>query len=317
MADLKLALSLLDRFEHEGISAPQEAERLLVEIFRACGFQVTDKGFVGGHGEVDCFVDTVLEGRHQRIGVDLKYGRSPLVAPEIGPALRMQSTGTFDRMMVVARAGFSASAIRLAETEGLGKVDLFSPADLRNWLAKHERSEPKEPRSAALIRCAMAAMAKLVAEHPEELAGIEWRDLERLLGVAFRGLGFEAVVTRPGKDGGFDLELTDAKSERRETYLVEVKHWHEQKPGFGHVEKLVRVAASKKATGALFLSTSGFAGTVYSGMAKISAPIRLGDGCKVVAICQAYYRLESGLWLADDDPKAELFAGTIGVGDGA
>lgn len=85
-------------------------------------------------------------------------------------------------------------------------------------------------------------------QHPDELATVEWRDLERLLREVFEGIGFHVILTRPSKDGGFDLELTATERGQKQVYLVEVKHWSEQKPGTVHVRKLIKVTASRKAT---------------------------------------------------------------------
>ena len=65
------------------------------------------------------------------------------------------------------------------------------------------------------------ALARRLALSPGELADVEWRDLERLLAEVCGALGFETILTRSGKDGGFDLELRADGN----TYLVEVKHW--------------------------------------------------------------------------------------------
>ena len=64
-----------------------------------------------------------------------------------------------------------------------------------------------------------------------------------------KAMGAEVVLTRSGKDGGFDLELTVTTKSVKSTYLVEVKHWTEQKPGAGHLKKLIEVTARRGATG--------------------------------------------------------------------
>jgi len=204
---------------------------------------------------------------------------------------------------------FSRPHYRISNREAFGTV-----SDLRNWISQYEQTREKEPRGAAIIRHAMLELAKLVADDPSELPHIEWRDLERMLGAALGGLGFEVCVTRPGKDGGFDLEVRDSKAADGATYLVEVKHWTDQKPGAKHLTKLVRVRAARKATAALLLSTSGFTSTVFSGIAELEAPVRLADGGKVISICRAYCRLSSGLFLEARDLHAMLFADTAALG---
>jgi hypothetical protein len=49
--------------------------------------------------------------------------------------------------MVVSRAGFMPVAVEMAEAEGLGKVDLLSPGDLRNWVSKFDQPEASVPKA--------------------------------------------------------------------------------------------------------------------------------------------------------------------------
>jgi restriction endonuclease Mrr len=213
--------------------------------------------------------------------------------------------------MVVSRSGFTTAAVRLATEQGAGKIDLLSPRDLRNWLEKHAPEAAPDKTADFIIRHAMKAIARLIAQNPEQLVAVEWRDLERILREVFEGLGFDTRLTRPAKDGGFDLELVTSTSGQKRTYLVEVKHWTEKQPGLPHLQRFVHVTTSAKATTGLLLSTSGFTRTLYEGFAKITAPVRLGDGEKVVSLCKAYYRLESALWLEARDCEEMLLGGTL------
>ena len=151
---------------------------------------------------------------------------------------------------------------------------------------------------------------QLIAEKPEALSKLAWRELEKALREAFEGIGFDTKLTRPGKDGGFDLELTTMENGRKQIYLVEVKHWTDQKPGLSHLTKFVEVTASKQADAGLFLSTSGFTRPVYCGIAELAPPMHLGEGNKVVSLCRAYYRLRSALWVEDVDLRDTLLSET-------
>jgi hypothetical protein len=315
MDKLKSASALIDRFERESTLLPAEAEKMVSEILRACGHKVTDQGFVGGDQRVDCFFEADIDGRRQRIAVEVKFTKAPLgLSQSVEQAFRLKERGFFDRAMVISRAGFSPLAIIQAETRGLGQIDLFTPSDLRSWLSKQRQPRETDQQSCMLIiRQAMQKLAHRLALHPEELMTVEWRDLERLLCEAFEGIGFETSLTRSGKDGGFDLELTTYDAGKRRSYLVEVKHWTDQKPGAGHLKKLIKVAVQQNAAGGLLLSTSGFTKTVYRGVMEISAPIRLGDGKKVLSLCRVYYRLGSELWLPARDLQETLFSDTQAI----
>jgi hypothetical protein len=76
MSKLERALALVDRFEEGAFRQPSDAERLLVEIFEACGHAVSDKGFVDSGEGVDCFIRTNIDGNLQTIGVEIKLSHS-------------------------------------------------------------------------------------------------------------------------------------------------------------------------------------------------------------------------------------------------
>jgi restriction system protein len=317
MNELQQALALLDRFERGGFAQPSEAERLLVQIFEACCYPIAEKGFVGSANsllEVDCFIRAKVDGSLKTIAVEVKAGSRPAGVESVEQAFRLKTNGPFDRAMIVSRLGFSPDALQHADTVGLGQIDLFGPEHLRNWLSK--QVEPQDTNSICenIIRRAMRDLAKAVAQHPEILSDIEWRDLERLLREVFEVIGFDTKLTRPGKDGGFDLELTATERNQRRTYLVEVKHWTEQKPGPSHVRKFVDVTATRQAAAGLMLSTSGFSTPVYRGITEFRMPVHLGEGEKVVSLCKTYYRLRSALWVEDTDLQDTLFAGTHALG---
>lgn len=313
MADWNRASALLNHFEREDKISPADAEKLVAEVFRACGHPVTNTGFAESDHGVDMFIETKLDGEPQRISVEVKYNRGPAGEASVRQLLAFRNHAHIDRAMIISRSGFTPGALRLANDSGVGIIDLLSPNDLRNWLTKHAPQVRPDQSAEVIIRGAMKALAKLIAEHPEQLAMLEWRDLERVLREVFEGLGFDTQLTRSGKDGGFDLELATLKDGAKAVYLVEVKHWTDQKPGLMHLKKLVQVTASKQATAGLLLSTSGFTKTLYQGFAKLSAPVRLGDGSKVVSLCQAYYRLDSALWVEAKDLEDAFFEGTIGA----
>jgi hypothetical protein len=315
MNNLQQALAFLERFERGDFVQPSEAESLLVRIFEACGCPVTENGFVGSATallEVDCFIRTRIDGKLKTIAIEVKAGSRPAGIESVQQAFRLKTNGPFDRAMIVSRLGFSPDALQHADTIGLGQIDLFGPEHFRNWLSK--QSEPQEvvSKCETIVRHAMRELAKTLAQHPDELPKIEWRDLERLLGEVFEGIGFDTRVTRSGKDGGFDLVLTTSEDGKKQVYLVEVKHWSEQKPGISHVRKLVRVTASRQATAGLLLSTSGFTKPVYSGITEFTIPVHLGGQEKIVSLCRTYYRLSSALWLEDTSLHETLVSGTLG-----
>lgn len=310
------AFRLLDQFEQRGVIRPKDAEKLVADIFRACGLVVTETGFVDGGDGVDCFFRTNFQDHPHLVGVEVRVNKQPVPAGIVDKAFALKSSAPFDRVMVVASGGFTEGAIYQAEAVGLGQIDLLVPDDLRNWIAKYNSapSDPAQSEFDRIIKTAMQDLAVEIAKDPERLWEVEWRDLERILHVTFEGLGFHTVLTRSSQDGGFDLELTIERGGKRDTYLVEVKHWKGSKPGRSQLTKLIRVTAERKAAGGLLLSTSGFTKNICSGIVEYEVPIRLADSNKMISLCRTYYRLKSALWTPSLDLHATLFDGTRELG---
>lgn len=190
---------------------------------------------------------------------------------------------------------------------------------LKRYLSEvsQQREEPapsSDPgRVEFILRTTMRTLAKSIAHFPDELRILEWRDLERVLREVFEGLGFKTRLTPPAQDGGFDLELSCVMDGKPETFLVEVKHWtFPSRPGRGILEKFFDVVVTRPAVAGLLLSTSGFTTSVVTGRTEIERQrIRLGDGNKIVTLCQYYVRRDSGLWEATLPLPELLFDGTL------
>ena len=72
MPDWHTARELLEHFEKTDQLLPTDAERLIAEIFGACGHVVKNTGFVEGDTGVDCYFDTDIGGKFRRIGAEVK-----------------------------------------------------------------------------------------------------------------------------------------------------------------------------------------------------------------------------------------------------
>lgn len=174
---------------------------------------------------------------------------------------------------------------------------------------------PVRSKLELIVRVAMRAIAVAVAEDPSRLQDVEWRDLERMLREVFEKLGFVTTLTRPSKDGGFDLELKYSDNEQERIVLVEIKHWmgSRKRPGKPIFRSLVDVVARAKspATG-LLLSSTGFTSDLISGRTEIEQRmVRLGGEAKIVSLCQSYVLNENGIWFPTTDLATMLMSGTL------
>jgi hypothetical protein len=159
------------------------------------------------------------------------------------------------------------------------------------------------------------ALCCLIAEHRIALAHIEWRDLERVVATALKGIGFEIELTPGAKDGGKDIIARVRLRGKHATYYIEIKHWRSGKQvGAQALDHFIEVNLKDQTNGGLFLSTSGYSPSIYSQAAEIKKTrVRFGDDIKVITLCQHFVqRRGQAIWLAKDVLPEILFEKTHG-----
>lgn len=218
---------------------------------------------------------------------------------------------------------YSAERVRSLQDDGRIVFSSSGKPRLKRYLTEAQRREVDEsaalqeaPRSTVeiIVRSAMRALAAAVARNPKCLQSIEWRDMERLLREVFEELGFTTELTRPGKDGGFDLKLQCEEAGQASVFLVEVKHWAEggKRPGPGVFKAFFDIVAKQaRGTTGLLLSSSGFTSKLAHERTEIEQQmVRLGGENKIVSLCQSYLESSSGVWSPTTDFAEMLFQGT-------
>ena len=86
------------------------------------------------------------------------------------------------------------------------------------------------------------------------LDGMTWQQFERLVGEAFRLLGYRVMETGGSADGGVDLVL----NKDGEKHLVQCKQWRAFKVGVDVVRELDGVMAAKGAAGGIVVTSGRF-----------------------------------------------------------
>ncbi len=86
------------------------------------------------------------------------------------------------------------------------------------------------------------------------LVDMTWREFEMLTHELFRLRGYDVFASRPGPDGGVDLELR--KAERRT--LVQCKRWLERDVDVRVARELAGVVATEHADGGVLVSSGSF-----------------------------------------------------------
>jgi hypothetical protein len=201
---------------------------------------------------------------------------------------------------------FTAGGLEKLAGEGAIHFSETARPRLKRYLSD-VRQEPAEelapefPSVEAIVRTCMQSLAMKIAHDPSALDTVEWRDLERVFREVFEKLGFDTQLTRPGKDGGFDLKLSCTQNGRAFIFLVEVKHWikHSKKPGLPVVRALFDIVASTpEVTAGVLLSSSGYTASAVHGRTEVEyQQIRLGDRTKIASLFQNYIRSKENVWM--------------------
>ena len=257
------------------------------------------------------------------LGIQYKHhglGR-PIEIDAVHQIVGAQTSGPYDRLMLIGRFGFTPSAIELAHRVDPVSIELLDLNGIERWIARIEAGEPPHAhpnRHSAhqiqlLIMSVSHEFAKLVAREPSTLDHLEWRDLERMMARVMEALGFDVTLTPPSKDGGKDLILNCRATRGLESFIVELKHWRSGKRvGKAAVSDFFEVIVSEERSGGLFLSTSGYNTDAFEGLTEITRQrLRLGEKTKVVLLAQTYFRATSGLWSPPADLPQVLFEATV------
>lgn len=155
-------------------------------------------------------------------------------------------------------------------------------------------------------------LAILIAQNPNVLKDIEWRDLERIISEILSKMGFDVTLTPSSKDGGKDIIAKCIIRFKIHTYLIEIKHWKDKKVGSSHLFDFIRVVATEKSERGLFLSTSGYSSNSYEILTEVDKQkIALGTRQKILSLCQLYYRINNGMYMPKSELPEILFQGTL------
>jgi restriction system protein len=304
----------------DGVVPETEAVDVLALVLRPLllveGYDISKQ-----HGAQELGVDLIGSpaddnSPKQNIGVEYKHhGQGkPIALDAVNQLLSAARSMHFDRLMLIGRFGFTDEAREAAERREPVRIELLDLTGIDEWINRVEAGEPDYAgRVQILIRGISHEFARLVAENPETLDELEWRDLERMMERVMSGLGFSVTLTLPSKDGGKDLILTCNIQQGEQSYIVELKHWRSGK-GVGKVavRDFLQVIIAENRSGGLFLSTSGYAEGAFEGLTEVTRQrLRFGSKIKVVLLAQTYIKALSGLWSPPEDLPDVLFEATL------
>jgi restriction endonuclease Mrr len=216
----------------------------------------------------------------------------------------------FDRVLFVTNGTLELGARQKFANHFPTNVEVVDVDALAAWAATLADAEPKAKTVEAVIKELSRTLARMIAETPNALDKVEWRDLERIVCAVFEGLGFDAELTPPAKDGGKDIILRCWPKGKKTTYAVEIKHWRKKKVGQSTIRSFVDVIVRDQFASGVLLATDGFSSNVYQHLSEIERQIlRLGTRTKIVSLCQTYTRTKGGILSPPSLPEI-LFEGT-------
>src|SRR5690606_23971965 len=156
-------------------------------------------------------------------------------------------------------------------------------------------------------------IAKIIADNPNKLLDLEWRDTERLEADVLSEFGFKVELTPSSKNVGKDIILECFNKETKKTYIVEIKHWRSgQRVGSSLVRDFINVIVNEKRDKGLYLSTFGYTNNAFESLTEIDRQlVKFGDRNKIVGLCKLYTKRRTGIWIPDFDKEQLLFEGTV------
>jgi hypothetical protein len=222
---------------------------------------------------------------------------------EAGDVLASQIDGRWSLVHEDLTTIFSKPPIELARVE--------STAD--DFIAQQDQKEGSVgPEVAAAVRNLAKTLARLIMKDPTALEHIEWRQLEQVVAEIFGGIGFTVELTRGAKDKGRDVILECLIHGRRQTYIVEVKHWLSKKVVQSQVTKFVKVVLREGRDLGVMLSTYGYAANAFEALTSVERMmIRVGEESKVVSLCRTYMAAAHGLHIPVETLPEILIADTV------
>lgn len=249
------------------------------------------------------------------IGIEYKHYRQrpvgiDIVSAVLGSALKRGVS----RAMVLTNTRFTRSAHDIVRRSVPIELELLDIDALKAWWARIEiDADINRQEIEVILKTMSRRFAQLVAQDPDNLRKLEWRQIEQMLAEVFEGIGFNVELTPPSKDDGKDIILECVLNGNHRHYIVEIKHWRSAtRVGNKALREFLDVVLKEEREGGLFLSSFGYCNNAFEYLTEIDRKkIKCGDQEKVVSLCQSYLKAESGIWSPQSQLPNILYEGTI------
>lgn len=140
-----------------------------------------------------------------------------------------------------------------------------------------ESDEPVEVGVGNIAPLSLDQVSSLANEAiKDQIAKLDWQDMQELVAGVLRSLGYKTVVSPPGSDRGRDIVASpDGFGFQNPRIVVEVKHRRTQRMGSQEIRSFLggRHSGDK----GLYVSTGGFTKEAYYEAERASIPLTLMD----------------------------------------
>ena len=249
------------------------------------------------------------------IGIEYKhYTRRPVRAETVRSTLGAAFINGLSHAMLIINSGFSRGARTTVSRNLPLEIDLVDLDYLKAWWSRIKIDADIDSQEIEIILKTMSwRFAQLVAEDPENLKKLEWRQIELMLAEVFEGIGFGVELTPSSKDGGKDIILECTLKGHMRYYIVEIKHWRSKtQVGKKAIREFLNVVLKEEREGGLFLSTFGYCNNAFECLTEIERKkLKFGQEEKIISLCQSYLKAESGIWSPMSRLAELLYDGTI------
>ena len=239
------------------------------------------------------------ENRELSMGVEVKSIKHSISLNDISNSIVRATIQSLNRLVIISSSKFTKSTFDMASKFSPLEIQLYDINGLRKWASEtnNDRTEmePVHLQIAFFVKQLSKNLALLIAKSGSKaLETIEWRQLEHIIAEIFIGMGFDAELTPPSKDGGKDVVI----HHQGKKYLIEIKHWKApNRVGSSDLSDFLHVIASEKGHGGLYLSTSGYCSNAFESLKTIDRiKVSYQGALKIVALAQTYSKVQSGLW---------------------
>lgn len=289
----------------ERLSFENKREEAEQEIGRVLGILLPTHQIIQTPATRDGGLDFIVkssstnENRELSMGVEVKSNKRSISLNDISNSIVRATVQSLNRLVIISSSEFTKPTFDMANKFSPLEIQLYDIKRLRKWASETNNGKPEMEsvhlQIAFFVKQLSNNLALIIAKNGEKaLETIEWRQLEHIIAEIFIGMGFDAALTPPSKDGGKDVVI----HHQGKDYLIEIKHWKApNKVGSSYLSDFLHVIAKEKGHGGLYLSTSGYCSNAFESLKTIDRiKVSYQGAPKIVALAQTYSKVQSGLW---------------------